>query len=87
MGSVLNRMAMIACHTGNLAFPYSLAQRALLIADTIRKPEHRIYGLMWDAPATYIGEQQLGFRYWAALKGADITGLERRLLATIWQRA
>lgn len=59
---------------------YSVAQHSLLVAQACRLPQSRPYALLHDAAEAYIGDLPTPFKLWLAHAGADIAGLERRIL-------
>jgi len=82
--SIAHHLAMLNRWTGNTHFAYSVAQHSLLVADLIRVPEWRIYGLLHDAAEAYTGDLPTPLKHWLQMDGADIMGLERRILVCIY---
>lgn len=64
----------------NTHFALSVAQHSLLVAQLIRDPAWRIYGLLHDAAEAFIRDLPTPFKLWLLQQGADVPGLERRIL-------
>lgn len=78
--SMLNRWG------GNLLFEYRVSQHSILVANNISRPEWRIYGLLHDAAEAYIGDVVSPLKAWITFQGADLPGLERRILDCVWRK-
>ena len=72
--------------SNNTHFPYSVAQHSLLVASRIAVPAFRAYGLLHDAAEHVTRDLPTPFKLWLASHGADVVGLERRILAAVWER-
>jgi hypothetical protein len=72
--------------SNNTHFPYSVAQHSLLVASRIEEPAFRIYGLLHDAAEHVTRDLPTPFKLWLLAHGADVVGLEHRILASVWQR-
>ena len=59
---------------------YSVAQHSLVVAQAVRLPQSRVHALLHDAAEAYIGDLPTPFKLWIADAGADILGLEMRIL-------
>ena len=59
---------------------YSVAQHSLVTASAVKRPASRVYALLHDAAEAYIGDLPTPFKLWVADAGADIIGLEMRIL-------
>lgn len=68
----------------NVLFPLSVAQHSLLVASAIREPQFRIYGLLHDAAEAFTRDLPTPFKLWLASQGADVIGLEHRILKAVW---
>jgi hypothetical protein len=71
--------------SNNLQYDYSVAQHSLLVASNIPVMEWRIYGLLHDAAEFVTRDLSTPFKSWLAKEGADVHGLERRILQAVWQ--
>jgi len=73
------------CWAGNTDFAsYSVAQHCLVTVSACRHPASRIYALLQSAPAAYLGWIDAPLRLWLVDQGADIMGLEHRILTAIF---
>lgn len=86
ISTIAHELAMTSRWGGNVAFTYSVAQHSMLVAQAIARPEWRIYGLLHDAAEAYTGDIVTPFKAYLESKGADIIGLERRILQCVWTR-
>ena len=84
--TIAHELALTCRWGGNTEMHYSVAQHSVLVADAIREPSWRIYGLLHDAAEAYIGDVPTPLKAYVATLGADIHGLERRILGCVWQR-
>ena len=80
------QLSMECRWSGNVLFAYSVAQHCKLVADAIPEPEWRIYGLLHDAAETITRDQATPYKSWLQMQGADVHGLERRILAVTLER-
>lgn len=64
----------------NTHWPLSVAQHSLAVAYAIGEPGWRIYGLLHDAAEAFIRDLPTPFKLWLASRGADVVGLEHRIL-------
>lgn len=64
----------------NTHWPLSVAQHSLTVAYAIPEPAWRIYGLLHDAAEAFTRDLPTPFKLWLAARGADVVGLERRIL-------
>ncbi|CDP51963.1 COG1896: Predicted hydrolases of HD superfamily [Devosia sp. DBB001] len=64
----------------NTFWALSVAQHSMLVATSIRNPAWRVYGLLHDAAEAWTRDLSTPFKLWLASKGADVVGLERRIL-------
>lgn len=58
----------------------SVAQHSLLVANAIAEPGWRVYGLLHDAAEAFVRDLPTPFKLWLAKEGADVSGLEHRIL-------
>lgn len=65
----------------NTHWHLSVAQHSLMVAAAIREPHWRIYGLLHDAAEAFTRDLPTPFKLWLVTHGADVAGLERRILA------
>lgn len=66
--------------SNNTFWHLSVAQHSLCVAFAIGNPAWRIYGLLHDAAEAFTRDLPTPFKLWLASKGADVAGLERRIL-------
>lgn len=66
--------------SNNTHWHLSVAQHSLLVANAIRVPGWRIYGLLHDAAEAFTRDLPTPFKLWLSSKGADVVALERRIL-------
>ncbi len=59
---------------------YSVAQHSLVTAQAVKRPQSRPYALLHDAAEAFIGDLPTPFKLWLADAGADVIGLEMRIL-------
>lgn len=53
--ALFEQLSLINRWPGNLSFPYSALQHALLVAETIQRPQEKIYGLLHTASDAVMG--------------------------------
>jgi len=70
----------------NTHWHLSVAQHSLIVANAIPRPEWRIYGLLHDAAESVTRDLSTPFKAWLQAQGADVVGLERRILMAVWER-
>jgi len=83
--TIIDHLTFTCRWGGNVETFYSVAQHSIIVADAIKRPDWRIYGLLHDAAEAYIGDLPTPFKGWLAFAGADIHGLERRILNCVWE--
>lgn len=66
--------------SNNLHFPFSVGQHSMLVAEAIREPAWRIYGLLHDAAESFTRDLGTPFKDWLLAQGADVRELERKIL-------
>lgn len=64
----------------NTHWHLSVAQHSLIVANAIPQVEWRIYGLLHDAAEAFVRDLPTPFKLWLASQGADVPGLERKIL-------
>ena len=78
---IVHVLSRISRWGGNIeAVSYSVAQHSLVTANACRLPQSRPYALLHDAAEAYIGDLPTPLKLWIADAGADIVGLEMRIL-------
>lgn len=67
--------------SGNIEFTsFSVAQHTLIASTACRLLSSRPYVLLHDAPEAYIRDLATPWKQWLIDQGADVVGLERRIL-------
>lgn len=82
--AIAHHLSRINRWMGNTDTPFSVAQHSVVVAGAITRPEWRVYGLLHDAPEFVIGDIATRLKNWIQMEGADIMGLERRILSAVF---
>lgn len=81
LDDIVHTLARINRWGGNIEpVTYSVAQHSLVTAQAVKLPASRLYALLHDAAEAYIGDLPTPLKLWIADAGADIIGLEMRIL-------
>lgn len=80
------QLSMECRWSGNVLFHYPVAQHSLLVAGAIPEPAWRIYGQLHDVAEHITRDQATPYKKWLQLQGADVMGLERRILSATFER-
>ena len=88
--ALARQLAQVNAWNGNTECLYSLAQRGLLVAETIAlrpiaRPDWSIYGLLRDLPAALVGDHQPAAKVCLVADGIDTMSIERRILNALWR--
>lgn len=67
--------------SNNTHWALSVAQHSLIVAEAMAEPAWRIYGLLHDAAEAFTRDLATPFKAWLVRQGADVIGLERRILS------
>lgn len=83
---LVHHMSRRECWGGNTDFSsYTVAQHALVVASACTLPGAKLYALLSNAPAGYLGWHDREFKLWLSDQGTDIMALERRIFTAILQ--
>lgn len=84
---LVHHMSRRECWGGNTDFSsYTVAQHALVVASACTLPGAKLYALLSNAPAGYLGWHDIQFKLWLSDQGADIMALEHRIFNAILQQ-
>jgi len=84
---IMHQLAMIPRWGGNVAWPYSVLQHSIIVAENLTQAEDKIYGFIHDWPEALLGgDVSTPWKLYFHSKGLDVNAIERRFMNLIYQR-
>ncbi|GGA63700.1 hypothetical protein [Pelagibacterium lentulum] len=84
---ILHHLVMLSRWGGNVRFPFNVLQHSLIVAEAIKDPSERIYGLIHDWPEALLGADIISpTKLLLHHDGADVNAHERLFMNLIYRK-
>lgn len=84
---ILHHLVMLSRWGGNTRFPFNVLHHSLIVAEAIKDPAERIYGLIHDWPEGLLGADIISpTKLLLHIDGADVNARERQFMNLIYRK-